>query len=98
RLERELRPELDAPHGRARGERADAPERGRAERAVRVPEVRAVEEVEDLGSQLHARGSEGDALHEREVGVRVVRATQDVAARVAEGELVGEREGRRVVA
>src|SRR5258708_21942233 len=91
--------ELDSPHGRAGGEAGDAAERRRAERRVRVAEVRAVEDVVTLRPELEADVlAERDVLHQGDVRLLEVRAAKDVARRVAERELRGQCEPRRVVA
>src|ERR1044072_2703922 len=85
-------------HARASARLRDAAERrGDGDVRVRVCEVRPVEEVEELRSELAAHAlRERDELHDGEVHVLLPRPGQDVSARVAEGRVVVEGRRRKV--
>src|SRR5690606_32526048 len=93
---RQLQRELQQPR---RARRQDAPEVRRVEIRDRQAEVRVVEDVERLGTELEPDvAAQREAPHERHVDVRVRRPARDVPAGVAErpglGQWVEPPEGR----
>src|SRR5215212_8553718 len=83
-LKVQLEGELD--DARAGAGLCDAAEgRGHRDVAVRVGEVRPVEDVEELRAELAAHGlRERQVLDDGEVNVLLARPRQDVAPRIAE--------------
>src|SRR4029450_10759596 len=82
-LEEELRCELDVPR---RTSAADHTERAPTELAVRVGEVRAIEQVEGLDTYLKPTlGAQVKVLKKRQVNCRRARAPHRILQGVAEG-------------
>src|SRR6266511_1038417 len=62
-----------------------------------LPELRVVEDVERLGSELYGEAFEGpEVLEERGIQIGPARAEQDIAARIAINERSRRGESRRV--
>src|SRR2546428_4665848 len=102
-LEHDLQPELDLTRRRRRvrdARRAGDPAAVRVEQTgaeVRGREIRAVQQVEHLGAELHVLLAEPRVLEHRQIDVLQIRSSERVAAR--EAVLAGRRqdERRRIV-
>src|SRR5262245_41637578 len=83
-------------HGRIACAR-DSCHAGKADARIRIVELRGVEGVERLGTELYpAALSEGEALEERQINLFGARSIQNVSAGVAERKLCRGDEGGRI--
>src|SRR5262249_9699026 len=70
---------------------------GLGESRGRIREVRVIEEIEHLGTELEiCRFGEPEALDEDHIELRKIRSFERVARQIAVSARLGNREGRRV--